>query len=72
MYDVQKQKAESSIHYVIKNKKKQASGCIVQITALHHCTAGIKKIYYAISGFPKKHRRGRKEKSMDNKCTNNA
>ena len=35
MYDVQKQRAGSSIHYVIKNKKNQASGCIVQITVLH-------------------------------------
>ena len=51
--------AEGRAVHTLRNKKrdKQASGCIVQITALH-CTAGIKKIYYAISDFPKKHGRG--------------
>ena len=67
MYDVQKQKAGSSICYVIKTKKKTG----IRMHCPNHCTAGIKKIYYAISSFPKKHGRGRQEKSMDNKCTNN-
>ena len=66
MYDIQMQRAGSSIHYVIKNKK---TG--IRLHCPNHCTAGIKKIYYAISDFPKKNRRGRQEKSIDNKCTNN-
>ena len=68
MYDVQKQRAGSSIHYVIKNEKNRHQAALSKSL---HCTAGIKKIYYAISDFPKKHRRGRQEKSMDTKCTNN-
>ena len=61
--------AEGRVIHMLRNKNEKKTG--IRMHCPNHCTAGIKKIYYAISSFPKKHGRGRQEKSMDNKCTNN-